>query len=64
MTWNDRGNGAARPGVSILLVDDVELCELIREFFARRGIRLRRCTTAASGCAQALAATTTCCSWT
>ncbi len=35
------GAEAARPGVSILLVDDdVELCDLMREFFDRRDIRL------------------------
>ena len=32
---------SSQPGVSILLVDDdVELCELLQQFFARRDIRV------------------------
>jgi two-component system response regulator CpxR len=35
------GSAASPGGLSLLLVDDdVELCELMQEFFARRGIRL------------------------
>jgi two-component system response regulator CpxR len=38
---NGATTGAASSGLSILLVDDdVELCELMQEFFARRQIRL------------------------
>ena len=49
------GAEAARPGVSILLVDDdVELCELMREFFARRDIRLEAVHDGRLGLARAL----------
>jgi two-component system response regulator CpxR len=45
-----------RPGVSILLVDDdVELCELLQEFFARREIRLETVHDGRRGLGRALA---------
>ena len=41
---------AAEPTLSVLLIeDDVELCELMREFFARAESASRRSTTAAAG---------------
>jgi two-component system response regulator CpxR len=46
----------ARPGVSILMVDDdVELCELLQEFFARREIMLEIVHDGRRGLARALA---------
>ncbi len=49
------GAEPARTGVSILLVDDdVELCELMREFFARRDIRLEAVHDGRLGLARAL----------
>jgi two-component system, OmpR family, response regulator CpxR len=56
MTHGSTSGEAARPGVSILLVDDdVELCELMREFFARREIRLEAVHDGRIGLARALA---------
>jgi two-component system response regulator CpxR len=46
---------APQAGASILLVDDdVELCELLREFFARREIRLETAHDGSRGLARAL----------
>jgi two-component system response regulator CpxR len=50
------GSGAAQPGLSVLLVDDdAELCELMQEFFARRGIRLDVVNDGRRGLSRALA---------
>ncbi len=48
--------GAANPaGLSVLLVDDdAELCELMQEFFARRGIRLETAVDGRRGLSRAL----------
>ena len=47
--------GASPAGLSVLLVDDdVELCELMQEFFARRGIRLEAVSDSRRGLARAL----------
>ena len=56
------GNAATRgPASSILLVDDdVELCELLQEFFARRASGWRSFTTAGGGWPGPSAADTTC----
>jgi two-component system, OmpR family, response regulator CpxR len=49
-------NASAAPGLSILLVDDdVELCELMQEFFARRSIRLDTLNDSRRGLTKALA---------
>jgi two-component system response regulator CpxR len=49
------GAGAATPVVSILLIDDdVELCELMREFFEQNGMRLEAEHDGRRGLAQAL----------
>ena len=50
------GSGATPSGLSILLVDDdAELCELMQEFFARRGIRLDAVNDGRRGLSRALA---------
>lgn len=50
------GTGSASSGLSILLVDDdVELCELMQEFFARRQIRLETASDGRRGLNRALA---------
>jgi two-component system response regulator CpxR len=56
MTGNPAGGkGPAGPGHSVLLVDDdVELCELMQEFFARRGVRLEAVHDGRQGLARAL----------
>jgi len=47
--------GTTTPGLSVLLVDDdVELCELMQEFFARRGIRLETMNDGRRGLTRAL----------
>src|SRR5438128_143670 len=43
----------ARPAI-LLVDDDVELCELMREFFARHGIRLKAAHDGSGGLARAL----------
>jgi two-component system response regulator CpxR len=49
------GAWVTTPGVSILLVDDdVELCELMREFFEQHGMRLEAVHDGRRGLAQAL----------
>jgi two-component system, OmpR family, response regulator CpxR len=49
------GSGATPAGLSVLLVDDdVELCELMQEFFGRRGIRLEVVSDGRRGLARAL----------
>jgi two-component system response regulator CpxR len=49
------GAGGTTPGVSILLIDDdVELCELMREFFDQHGMRLEAVHDGRRGLAQAL----------
>jgi two-component system, OmpR family, response regulator CpxR len=49
------GKGPAEPGPSILLVDDdVELCEMMQEFFARHGLRLEAAHDGRRGLARAL----------
>jgi two-component system response regulator CpxR len=49
------GVGVTTPGVFILLVDDdVELCELMREFFEQHGMRLEAVHDGRRGLAQAL----------
>jgi two-component system response regulator CpxR len=46
---------AGGPGVSLLLVDDdVELCELLQEFFAQRGFRMEAAHDGRRGLARAL----------
>ncbi len=53
------GSAASPAGLSVLLVDDdVELCELMQEFFARRGIRLDTINDSRRGLSRALAACT------
>ncbi|HWE36108.1 MAG TPA: response regulator transcription factor [Isosphaeraceae bacterium] len=48
--------GPDRPGPSVLLVDDdVELCELMQEFFGRRGLRLEAAHDGRRGLARAVA---------
>ena len=50
------GSGATPSGLSVLLVDDdAELCELMQEFFARRGIRLDAVNDGRRGLSRALA---------
>jgi two-component system response regulator CpxR len=45
----------AHPGASILLVDDdIELCELLQEFFSRRNVRLETANDGRRGLARAL----------
>jgi two-component system response regulator CpxR len=52
------GSDEARPRVSILLVDDdVELCDLMREFFAQSGLDLKAVHDGRRGLARALSAT-------
>jgi two-component system response regulator CpxR len=52
------GSDATRPRVSILLVDDdVELCDLMREFFAQHGLNLEAVHDGPRGLARALSAT-------
>jgi DNA-binding response OmpR family regulator len=47
-----------QPGVSILLVDDdVELCDLMREYFAQNGMSLETVHDGRRGLARALAET-------
>jgi signal transduction histidine kinase len=49
------GAGSNPPGLSVLLVDDdVELCELMQEFFARRGLRLETVSDGRRGLTRAL----------
>ena len=49
------GSGAKAAGLSVLLVDDdAELCELMQEFFARRGIRLEAVHDGRRGLSRAL----------
>ena len=51
------GSDEARPRVSILLVDDdVELCDLMREFFAQYGLDLETVHDGRRGLARALSA--------
>jgi two-component system response regulator CpxR len=51
----DRAGAASEPGGSLLLVDDdVELCELLQAFFARRGVRLEAVHDGRQGLARAL----------
>src|SRR4051794_7823743 len=51
----DRAGAASEPGGSLLLVDDdVELCELLQEFFVRRGVRLEAVHDGRQGLARAL----------
>src|SRR5690348_16633038 len=50
-----RCRGTSETGPTILLVDDdVELCELMREFFSRHGIRLKVAHDGSGGLARAL----------
>jgi two-component system, OmpR family, response regulator CpxR len=50
------GSGASPGGLAVLLVDDdVELCELMQEFFGRRGIRLETVSDGRRGLSRALA---------
>jgi two-component system response regulator CpxR len=49
------GGDATPPAVSLLLIDDdVELCEMLEEFFAQRGIRLESANDGRRGLARAL----------
>ena len=51
----ETGKDPPEAGVSLLLVDDdVELCELMRDFFAQRGIRLEAAHDGRRGLARAL----------
>ncbi len=51
----DQARDPGQSGVSILLVDDdIELCELLEEFFARRDIRLESVNDGRRGLARAL----------
>jgi len=51
----EQSTESAQPGVSILLVyDDIELCELLQEFFARRNIGLESVNDGRRGLARAL----------
>ena len=56
MTQGPTNGGVTTPaGLSVLLVDDdVELCELMQEFFARRGIRLEAANDGRRGLTRAL----------
>ena len=48
---------AIEPELSVLLIeDDVELCDLMREFFAARGIRVEAIHDGRRGLAEAFAA--------
>ncbi|MFI5455104.1 MAG: response regulator transcription factor [Isosphaerales bacterium] len=52
----DRNDEATQPGCSLLLVDDdVELCELLQEFFAQRGYQVEVAHDGRRGLARALA---------
>ncbi len=54
-TWSNQAGEAAQSGASILLVDDdIELCELLQEFFARGDIRLETVHDGRRGLARAL----------
>jgi two-component system, OmpR family, response regulator CpxR len=54
-TWSNQAGEAPQSGVSILLVDDdIELCELLQEFFARGDIRLETVHDGRRGLARAL----------
>jgi two-component system response regulator CpxR len=51
----EQSGDQAHPRVSILLVDDdIELCELLQEFFARRNIRMETANDGSRGLARAL----------
>ena len=55
----EKANGSveAQPGVSVLLVDDdVELCDLMREYFAQNGLNLETVHDGRRGLARALTA--------